>query len=420
MAEAHRRQRVNGRAARALGAVLVSVLASCAPRVAELPLESPLAAARGSEPGATRVRTAFQGGFDASAEEQIRFVAERHELWVLSGGPAKLAKLRAANPSALALRYAKIGGLHGPVTRPPAGDPDWAEVERGDLIARDPSGRAVRNTENGWYYVDILEPGHRARWSELLIARLAVDLEGYDGVMLDNAGVVHASLMSARPAEYDDARYFEAVHDLLRRVRAALPGKTIVFNSYGGFAPPELRGPTLLDVADGIYFEGFSSKVNGAAFGRARLTQQIGDFAAAAAADKITVALDYVPATDLDGRLRSLAAFLLGAGERSYHFVTDPRLGTAVQEYPEDTLDLGTPLGMLRARADGLVSRRYERGLVLLNADEAPVVFDVPGTRPVETLRLAGGGAFPSAGSLEWVPAPHRLTLAPQSAAIIR
>ncbi len=418
MAEALGRERVTARTA--LAATLVCVLASCAPGTLRPPRDAAATTARAAEWQGAQIRTVFQGGFDSNAEDQIRFVASRHELWVLSSGPAKLAKLRAANAAAVALRYTKIGGLHSPETRPPKGDPDWAEVERRDLIARDDAGRPVRNTENGWYYVDILDPAHRAQWSELLNARLAVDLEGYDGVMLDNAGVVHASLMSARPAGYDDAGYFEAVHDLLRRVRAAFPSKTIVFNSYAGFAADGLRGPALLDAADGLYFEGFSSKVNGGAFGRARLLQQLGDFAAVAAMDKIGVALDYVPAGDVDARLRSLAAFLLGAGERSFHFVVDPRLDTAVQDYPESSLDLGAPLGGLKARPDGLVSRRYERGLVLLNADESPVIFDVPGARPNESLQLVGGGAFPSSGSLAWVAVPRRITLAAKAAAIIR
>lgn len=428
MAEAHRRERVSRgvagrtRLAAAVACVLLAA-ASCAPSQVATPLDRAPAAARAGELPArtpTTIRTAFQGGFGKDADSTLPWVARRHALWVLSGGPSKAARLRELNPAGLALRYTKIGGLHGPETRPPDGDPDWAEVARRDLVARDASGAPVRNTENGWFYVDLLDPARRASWTELLIARLAADLDGYDGVMLDNSGVVHESLMSARPAGYDDAAYFDAVHEVLRAVRAALPAKTIVFNSYGGFAPERLRGPALLDAADGLYFEGFSFKVSGGHFAARRLTQQLGDFAAAARAGKLTVALDYVDAADVERRTFSLAAFLLGVGERSYHFVSAPRISTAVQEFPEQMLDLGRALDGMRARPDGLLSRRYERGLVLLNPEDQPAVFELAGKSSSERLRLEGGGAYPAPGALVWEPVAGRLELAPHGAAIVR
>lgn len=428
MAEAQRRERVSRIVARSPGwlAAALCVLTaatSCAPRQLEVPLERGSAVERvvsGEPRSPAAIHTAFQGGFGPDAETTLPWVARRHGLWVLSGGPSKAARLRELNPAGLVLRYTKIGGLHGPETRPPTGDPDWAEIERRDLVARDERGAPVRNTENGWFYVDLLDPARRGAWIEVLVARLAVDLEGYDGVMLDNSGVVHESLMSARPAGYDDAAYFDAVHEVLRAVRAALPGKTIVFNSYGGFAAERLRGPALLDVADGIYFEGFSFKVTGTHFASRRLVQQLTDFAAAARSGKITVALDYVDAADVERRTFSLASFLLAAGERSYHFVSAPRIASAVQEYPEQALDLGRALDAMRARTDGLLSRRYERGWVLLNPEDQPAVFELAGKGRAERLRLEGGGAFPSPGALVWEASARRIELAPHSGAIVR
>ncbi len=352
----------------------------------------------------------------------MHFVAARHQLWVLSTGPAKLAEVEALNPAVPALRYWKIAGLHGPETRPPAGDSDWAQVERQNLMAKDALGRPVRQTYNHWYFIDILDPAKRAAWTSLLIARLKTELVGYGGVMLDNSNVVHPTLWTAPPDGYTPAKYHDAIHEILRAVKAALPDKLVVFNSYEGFADPGLRGPEMLDVADGIYFEAFAYKTNGGKlFDRPRLELQLRDFAAAAATGKITVALDYAKSTDLDRRMLTLAGYLLAAGDRSYLFFSGVDLHTDIQEYPEQTLDLGAPVDAMTARDDGLWSRRYERGVAFVNVnDGTEVKLDDSLTKNRERLTLVGGGAFPSHGSLSWAPAASSITVPPMTGVVLR
>ncbi|MBK7973814.1 MAG: endo alpha-1,4 polygalactosaminidase [Deltaproteobacteria bacterium] len=335
------------------------------------------------------VRSVFKGSFTATPEA-FQYVATVPDFHVLSMGPSKVQSIKSVNPDVEAYYYFKVGGLHGPATRPPSGDPGWDTVVAEDLLWNGPSGHPVTQTQNDWYYVDIQNPTKRAAWIQVLTEQIAsVRAQGWDAVFFDNAGVIEPSLINEYPSDYSDAAYYAAVDDVMRSIRAAFPGMHIVFNSYSGWAAPGQRGLELLDHADGMFFEGFSLKVSGKYFDTARYLQNLDDFASVVASGRKAVAMDYLASADIPRRTWSLASYLLVNGPTAYHYLAGTDVDSELQQYPEDQLDIGEPTADAVVRTDGLVVRGYEGATVIVN----------PGTK---TGQLPARKRFVPAAGAEW------------------
>jgi hypothetical protein len=336
-------------------------------------------------------------------------------------GPSKVQSIKNVNPGVEAYYYFKVGGLHGPVTRPPSGDPGWDTVVAENLLWDGPSGQPVTQTQNDWYYVDIQNPTKRAVWIELLTEQIAsVRAQGWDSVFFDNAGIIEPSLINEYPSDYSDAAYYAAVADILQAVRDAFPGMHIVFNSYSGWAAPDQRGLELLAHADGMVFEGFSLKVSGKYFDTARYLQQLDDFASVAASGRKAVAMDYLASTDISRRTWSLASYLLVNGPTAYHYLAGTDADTELQQYPEDQLDIGDPLGDAVVRGDSLVVRSYAGATVLVNPSTTTRSYPL-GAGTFQQLVLSGGGDFPDPGSATWSSfVGNTANLPPNTALIVR
>ncbi|MFN7950259.1 MAG: putative glycoside hydrolase [bacterium] len=375
----------------------------------------------GPEPSTeSSVRSVFKGSFTASPEA-IEYVATVPDLHVLSMGPSKVQSIKSVNPQVEAYHYFKTGGLHGPATRPPTGDPGWDQVVAQDLLWSGPSGNAVTQTQNGWYYVDIQDPAKRAAWIAILIDQIAeVRAQGWDSVFLDNAGVIEPSLITEYPADYSDAAYYAAVADVLAGLRAAFPDMHLIFNSYSGWAPVGMRGLELLDHADGIFFEGFSLKVSGKYFDTGRYLQQLEDFASVVRSGRVAVAMDYLATTDVARRIWSLASYLLVNAPSAYHYLAGTDTETELQQFPEDQLAIGEPLTDAAVRVDGLVVRSYTGAVVVVNPTTASKSYAM-GEGTWQQLALAGGGDFPNPGAVTWTPlAGTAVSLAPNTAIVVR
>lgn len=366
------------------------------------------------------VRSVFKGSF-TSSPEAIQYVATVPDFHVLSMGPSKVQSIKSANPDVEAYYYFKVGGLHGPATRPPSGDPGWDTVVSEDLLWDGPSGKPVTQTQNGWYYVDIQNPSKRAAWIAVLTEQIAsVRAQGWDSVFFDNAGVIEPSLINEYPADYSDAAYYAAVDEILAAIRAAFPGMHIVFNSYSGWAAPGQRGLELLDHADGMFFEGFSLKVSGKYFDTARYLQNLDDFASVVASGRKAIAMDYLATTDIPRRTWSLASYLLVNGPTAYHYLAGTDADSELQQYPEDQLDIGEPTADAVVRGDGLVVRAYDGATVIVNPSTKTVSYPL-GTGSFQQLVLSGGGDFPNPGSATWTAlAGNTASLAANTALIVR
>ncbi len=368
------------------------------------------------------VRTVFKGSF-SNTTDQVNYVAKVHDMQIFNGiGQSKINAVKAANPSATIYNYQKIGGLHGPDPIVPAGDPGWSSVQSQNLLWYGPSGSAVTQTQNLWYYIDIINPTKRAAWVPILVANIKAQLAlGYTGIFFDNACIIDPSLITEFPSNYTDSAYVQAVSEVLKAVQAQLPGVKIVINSYMGAAASGNRGPELLANSDTLFFEGFSMKASTKFFSdRARYMQQIGDFAAIVASGKSAVAMDYAPAADAQRRMWSLASYLLVNSPRSYHYYAGTDVSSELQSYPEDTLDIGAATSDIVDRADKLVTRAYAGGTVVVNPDTASHTYTM-GAGSWQQMVLSGGGAYPATGSISWTAmSGTSVTLAPNTAVIVR
>lgn len=385
------------------------------PEPVPTPVPSPGEAVQG-------VRTVFKGSF-SNTTDQVNYVANVHDMQIFNGiGQSKINAVKAANPSATIYNYQKVAGLHGPDPIVPAGDPGWSSVQSQDLLWYGPSGSAVTQTQNLWYYIDIINPTKRAAWVPILVANIKAQLAlGYTGIFFDNACVIDPSLITEFPSSYTDSAYVQAVSEVLKAVQAQLPGVKIVINSYMGAAASGNRGPELLANSDTLFFEGFSMKASTKFFSdRARYMQQISDFAAIVASGKSAVAMDYAPAADAQRRMWSLASYLLVNSPRSYHYYAGTDVSSELQSYPEDTLDIGAATTDIVDRTDKLVTRAYAGGTVVVNPDTASHTYTM-GAGSWQQMVLSGGGAYPATGSITWTAmAGTSVTLAPNTAVIVR
>lgn len=368
------------------------------------------------------LRTVFQGSYSRDDTAQVDFVAS-HDLHVIGVGPTKLDELRQANPDLTALYYTKIAGVHGPETRPPSGDPQWAQAVAQNLLLKGASGNYVRNTTNGWYYINIQDATKRAKWWAIQKSVLGPQMAYYDGIYFDNTTTITSDfedLVTEPPLGYDESAYYNAVYALLGATRTDFPGKTVIFNTYAGWETPGFRGLELLPVADGIFFEGFSYKVRAGLFDKPRLLQQLTDFAGIVQSGKSAVALDYGSPGDITRRTLSLACYLLVANENALHFFSSPEVDSDVQQWPEDSLNLGSPTGAYVTTSSGLLQRDFTGGRVLVNPEDTlSLSYTVEATRR-EKMVPSGGGAWPATGSLDWQTLSGTVTLPPMSGLILR
>ncbi len=368
------------------------------------------------------LRTVFQGSYSRDDTAQVDFVAS-HDLHVIGVGPTKLDELRQANPNLTALYYIKIAGVPGPETRPPSGDPQWAQAVAQNLLWKGASGNYVRNSTNGWYYVNIQDPAKRAKWWALQKSVLGPQMAYYDGMYFDNTTTITSDfedLVTEPPVGYDESAYYNGLYALLGAARTEYPGKTVIFNTYAGWETPGFRGLELLPVADGMFFEGFSYKVRAGLFDKPRLLQQLTDFAGIVQSGKTAVALDYGSPSDIKTRTFSLACYLLVANENAMHFFSSPEVDSDVQQWPEDSLDLGSPTGAYVTTANGLLQRDFTGGRVLVNPEATLGLTYVVDSARREKLVPSGGGAWPATGSLGWQAMSGTVTLPPMSGLILR
>ncbi len=368
------------------------------------------------------LRKVFQGSYSRDDSQEVDFVAS-HDLHVIGVGPNKLDELRQANPTLTALYYIKIAGVHGPETRPPSGDPQWAQAVAQNLLWKAASGNYVRNSTNGWYYINVQDPTKRAKWWALQKSVLGPQMAYYDGLYFDNTTTITSDfedLVTEPPVGYDETAYYDGIYSLLSSARSEYPGKTVFFNTYAGWETPGFRGLELMPMADGMFFEGFAFKVRAGLFDKPRLLQQLADFASIVRGGKHAVALDYAAPTDIARRTLSVACYMLVANDNSLHFFSSPEVDSDVQQWPEDDLDIGVPQSEYVLTASGLLQRDYSGGRVIVNPEDAVSLSYVVDATRREKLVLSGGGAWPSPGLLGWQAVSGTITVPPMSGLILR
>jgi len=268
------------------------------------------------------------------------------------------------------------------------------------------------------------------------------------------------------PSHYNDREYYSSVDDILRVLKNGSAfwdpsgwNPFMIINTHLGYQPEDLRGFELLTDqenskgADGVMFEGFALKVNGTVphRPRRRFMTQLRDFEHVTYnLDKEAYAMNYLYLPEYCNssvgcggqtierahqiRLYAFASYLLVQNQNSFLHVVAYNHRERVQEgksdvpqyYPEYAIDLGAPVqtectidgntvstpGLCGDNQTGLLMRRYEKGLVLLNPDwegdsnyapEGPntITYSLPELEcpaghecAYEELSLIGGGSL--------------------------
>lgn len=373
------------------------------------------------------INRVFKGSYDRAT--QTNFVATRYKLGILvESGASRTADLKAANPNFLILRYTKFAGTHSPVTRPPNGDYFWSLANgTPNLIWYGPSGNPMKQSQFGWYFIDIMHNDMTA-WAQKQKDFQSSDTGKYDGEFLDSAGPQTVDLVSEYPTNYSSLPksdpgynndYSNAAVNLMAKIRAANPNSILIPNGYAGWMPAGFRGLEFTPNSNGIMFEGFARKASMKYLDPARYEQHVTDFCTAAAGNKTPIATDYISVVEeSDSKVRTylFATYLLSATANSYIYTIG---STDVALYPEDSLTVGSPATTCFEKDHNVLRRNFSSGItVLVNMSGVAQTITFPGT--IEKMQTVGNTAWNGTGSIQWVPQSSVVTIANQEAMILR
>jgi hypothetical protein len=352
---------------------------------------------------------------DRLSPGHLRFAAARY-VGAQKLGAADTRALHALNPRFVALQYRLALGLGYRGTDEacrPRGE--WIRVRVGDAWEREwprrvrdrwlfrHDGSRVLNCW-GWYLVD---PDDRG-WRRYYVAQLRRQLEttDADGAFLDSARVPAAigrPFRPALPARDPDFRraWARRLERLLLAVRRALD-RPVVANAGSLLRDDEADYSRV----DGVMVEPFALDHDGRPLAPPAWRRQLRKVLDLERAGVVVLAQSYPPPHDRGRRMFALASYLLVKGDRAYVNLVER---VEVAWYPEYEIDLGPPATPLPPSLDaldqdGLLVRRYVKGLVVVNPGRTTRHYR-PGAR-YRLLLPVGGGPVPADGRL---PAGWRL-----------
>lgn len=362
------------------------------------------------------IKRTFKGSLDAAT--QLQFVATRYkEAIFVESGQSKPTNLKATNPAIKVLKYSKTAGSHSPETRAPNGDFFWSIASTHRWAT--PSGGFAKQTQFGWYFIDLRDIAFYPSWAQKQMDWLSADTAPYDGWFLDSAGAIDPSLIAEYPVGYTDDSYDTQTVNLLSAIRQKAGTKHILINGYQGRRPADFRGLAYYPSANGIMFEGFARKVGMKYYDAVRYEQQLNDFCTAASQGREPVATDYISSTEESNsavRTFIFASYLLAASPTSYIYT----IGSSdVQLFPEDDIALGAPTSECFTKQGKVFRRDFTSGVrVFVNMSGATQSVTLSGT--IEKLQIQGNTLWNGAGSVSWVPQTSAIIMNDQEALILR
>jgi hypothetical protein len=353
---------------------------------------------------------------DGLSPALVRFVAT-HDAGAQKLGRTTTLALKAQNPRFFALQYRLALGL-GRNTQLRFGDgwqPEWPAHPRESWFVHDDAKRIFQR-QWGWYLMNVDDGGWRAYY----VAKLhqQVVSTDADGAFLDSASVPSylgaASFTPALPAvdPLFEAAWSKRIARWLPTVQRRL-GRPVIAN-VGSWTTT--RDHTDYSHVAGVMVEGFATGLAPQDW-KLELTRALG----LVRKEKIVLAQSYPAVDDVQARMFDLASYLLIKGAHTY--LNFP-LGIEVDWFPEYGIDLGSAIDPPGLRQqDGAYVRRYAKGLVAVNAGDAPVRLTLDGT--YERVLPEGGGRVPDSGQLPagWglaeTPVEGAFTLSPREGAVL-
>ena len=335
---------------------------------------------------ALAIKTFYQGSINKEPEE-MEFIARKYEYVIATAGPSHVQELKNYNPDLKVLYYFNAKGVH-------TYHPYWNEVVDAGLLWKDENGNPIKNIKHGWYLVDIRSPV----WTDIAINYLSEKMSYYDGIALDEVGILYPENLTNLPYDYNQDEFYSSLILFVQNLKQQFPNKTIIFNGYRRVSG--YKGMKILSHADGLSFEGFSYRFNGSYIGKEALRNELIDFFIATHyKHKVAYFIDMGKSTDYEKRMFSLAAYLLVSNEDSIYLYIDPSIAGS-QFYPEFRLNLGKPTTFPYETKKGFFVRYYEKGVALINPNENKTLEIDLGNRHLKRLVLEGGGNWDNEGDI--------------------
>lgn len=328
-----------------------------------------------------RIFSCFGSGL-AAPDETRRYGAV---IWHRT--PENLRLLRAAraqHPDLVALMYRELYCVlrHETQLGESTGGWMWLDRHHSDWFQLDRGGRRVEIPDYpGRWMMDLREPGWREFWIEKTLRDVVEG--GWDGVFVDDALTSLGAHQLPPLAGYaEDADLQAAVGEFLAAITAAFHrhGKLVIANVSNTDEYPGLWA-SWLAATDGLMEEHFAG--DGWTWGRHAGERQLEALQEAARQGKWVLCLTYGDWTDQPRMETSLAAYLIGAGERTLWSYRPYANADQPAWHASWEPSLGAPLG--EAERNGAVwRRRFEHGIAVVNAGTAPVTVEADG----QPLRL--------------------------------
>ncbi len=286
---------------------------------------------------------------------------------------------------------------------------DWAHIDAHENMFAHHAGERILTRWDSWLMApgDMVPPASedaRDHWVNYyaLTASEQVYSFGYDGLFVDSAShwLNPRAVFGKMPDDYDPDAWYQARVEALTYVKSLLPDKTVVFNGlHNGHGAEDS-----LENTDGGMWETFAFQPQSGQYQGEEAWEEAIALTARHPDKAIVLVVKEQPGLleDIQKRTFVTASYLLVSRPNLYFSMTDlQHAGSgSILYFPEYTLDLGAPLGAYTRDDNGLYSRRFERGLVLVNPSASR---SLPWTADADYRQVVpvGGGEVMADGGWE-------------------
>jgi len=335
------------------------------------------------------VKTAFAAYDTKYGDDDLKYLATHVDLLIVHESlKDKLGALRENNTKLLILLYKFSGMTKSDTIGHSASGYEEIFSSHQDWFLRNKFGDAVADDYNNYsmehsFYMDYGNPG----WQNYSVQDYLKSAQGYDGVFLDAIPLSPKEISETGLQRYNDEREFQKA--LLQYLDYAHSkflqnGKLLVINgaSLINQDPYVVDGvgfwERFLPKTSGILEEAFAEKYHfgGGYQPEERLQEQLAAMDFAGAHKEVYIAFAQSKPFSRTDTTYVFACYLLGQNEYTYFYnnnlgkyrIDDFRRGNELYSDLYN-IDLGKPIGG-RFVENGLLKRRYEKGLVVVDVLE--------------------------------------------------
>lgn len=319
--------------------------------------------------------------FTGDLEQQEKF-SERYDVVIWHHHPNLINALknyRVRNPEVTAFMYKELFCILEKETEAneSVGHYDWINEHHPEWFQLDAQGNRVEVPDYpGRWMMDMGNEEFREFWIQQTLADTIAG--GWDGVFVDDAltNIAAHDLPPLKDYTTDEAIQ-EVVYGFLARIKEVFSqyDKMVVANVSNTYDYPGMYDKWI-KVLDGMMEEHFAS--TGWTWGSHVASEQIRYLIKSRQLNKWYFAMTYGPWEDEEELQRSLAAYMIGAGDRIYWAYRPYFEHVHSPKDPEWAWSLGNPVS-LPFKRDGLWMREFANGLLVLNTEDESLEFDPDG-----------------------------------------